>query len=202
MDLNEIQNVWKSRQNNFTTEEQRRLVDHFSRQMRRRRRFQTIWLVHTFVALTIITMVALRAIAVGKAHLEEQWTLMPLLVVPWFFAFHFLRSHLSLPKPTARGDVSVTVSLCAALESNRSEQSRLKRVALLFGIMIPLLALSMKQLHATGKVSSNELISMSVFFASVLLLSAAGIAARYFARLLPQQRRISEALAELTNAIQ
>lgn len=199
MNLNEMQTVWNSPRNNLPTEERQQLAGKFARQMIRRRRFQTVWLLHTFIALTVITVVAIRAIAVGKAKPELEWALLPLLIVPWAFACHFLRRHLKAGSPAALGELSVADSLRAALGSNRTQQSHLKRVAAMFAIMIPLLAVSMKQLHAVGKVSSNELASMAVFFGGTLLLSGAGIAARYFGRLLPQQKQLDALLAELAD---
>ena len=202
MNLDEMQSVWNSPRNNLPAEEQQRLVAQFTRQMLRRRRFQAIWLTHTFVALTVITIIAIWSIAIGRTHLEQQWALLPLLTAPWLFAFHFLRRFLKPISATARGESPVADSLHAALESNRSERSRLKLVAMLFVVTIPLLVVSIKQLHAAGKMSSNEMASMAVFFGAVLLVSAAVIAARYFGRLLPQQRRMNELLDQLTGQVQ
>jgi hypothetical protein len=125
--------------------------------------------------------------------------LFPLLIVPWAFAIHFLRRYLKPSVPVARGELSVTDSLRAALGSNQTARSHLRLVGGLFAIMIPLLAVSMQQLHAAGKVSSRELVSMAVFFGGTLLLSAAGITARYFGRLLPQQRKLDALLAALAD---
>src|SRR6187455_964736 len=107
MNLNEMQSVWNSPRNNLPTEEQQRLVAQFTRQMLRRRRFQAIWLTHTFVALTVITIIATWSIAVGKTRLEEQWAMLPLLTAPWLFAFHFLRRFLKPVSTTARGESPV-----------------------------------------------------------------------------------------------
>ncbi|HWN94473.1 MAG TPA: hypothetical protein VNT99_05540 [Methylomirabilota bacterium] len=199
MNLNEMEGDWNSPRNNLPTEEQQQLAGQFTRQMIRRRRFQAIWLINTFVWLTVITAVALRTIAVGKVKLDQEWGLFPVLIVPWAFAFHFLRRYLKPVTSAARGEMPVADSLRAALGSNRTEQTHLKLVGVLFAIMIPLLALSMQQLHAVGKMSSRELTSMAVFFSGTLLLSGAGIAARYFARVLPQQRRLNALLTDLTN---
>jgi hypothetical protein len=123
--------------------------------------------------------------------------IVPLLIVPWLFAFQFLRRHLKPVSPFARGELSVADSLRAALASNRETRSHLKLVGVLYTIMIPLLALAMRQLHAAGKTSDRELISMAFFFGAVLLISGAGIVVRYFARLQPQQKRLNALLAEL-----
>lgn len=199
MNLTEMQSAWNSPRNNLPTEEQQQLAQQFTRQMIRRRRFQAVWLINTFVWLTVITVVAFWTIAVGKVKPGQEWGLFPLLIAPWAFAIHFLRRYLKPVAPITRGQLSVTDSFRAALSSNRTEKSHLKLVAGLFAIMIPLMAVSMQQLHAVGKVSSRELVSMAVLFGGTLLLSCAGIAARYFGRLLPQQRQLNALLAELTN---
>lgn len=166
--------------------------------MIRRRRFQSIWLINTFVWLTIITVLAIRMVAIGQTT-SQEWGLFPLLLVPWAFAINFLRRYLKPVAPTTRGEMSIVESLRAALASNRETRSHLKLVGVLYVIMIPLLALAMRQLHAAGKVSERELISMAFFFGAVLLLGGAGIAARYFARLQPQQKRLDALLAELAD---
>ena len=198
MNPNEMQHAWNSPRNNLPTAEQQLLVDQFTRQMVHRRRFQAFWLIHNFIWLTIITGLAFLAIATGKTNLQQEWGLFPLLIVPWAFAIHFLRRYWKPVAPVAQGELPVADSLQAALVSNRTEQSHLKLVGGLFAIMIPLLALSIQQLHAAGKVSARELVSMAVFFGGTLLLCGAGIAARYFTRLLPQQRRLDALLAELS----
>ena len=199
MNPNEMQNAWNSPRNNLPTEELQRLADKFTRQIIRRRRFQTIWLVNTFVWLTAITVLAVWLIAVGKAKPASEWALFPLLIVPWAFAIHFLRRHLKPVSSVARGELSVAESLRVAHGSNQTERLHLKLVAGLFAIMLPLLAVSVQQLHAAGKASAHELASMAGFFGAVLLLSGAGIAARYFGRLLPQQRQLDALLAELAD---
>ena len=66
MNLNEIQRDWNSPRNNLPTEPQQELARQFSRQMIRRRRFQALWLINTFVWLTVITVLAIRTVAVGQ----------------------------------------------------------------------------------------------------------------------------------------
>ena len=58
-----------------------------------------------------------------------------------------------------------------------------------FAIMIPVLAISMQQLHTVGKMSPRELEMMATVFAVALLGGVIAIALRYFARLAPQRRR-------------
>lgn len=194
MNLNEMQSAWNSPRNNLPDEEQQRLADKFTRQMIRRRRFQSLWLINTFVWLTIITVLAIRALAVGQTTPTQEWGLFPLLLVPWGFAIHFLWRHLNPAAPTMHGEIAVVDSLRAALASNRETRSHLKFVVVLYVIMIPLLALAMDQLHAVGKASPRELTSMGILFGGVLIIGGAVMAARYFGRLLPQRRQLEELL--------
>jgi hypothetical protein len=197
MNFDDLQNAWNTPRNQLPTAEQERLAQQFTRQMIRRRRFQAIWLVNTIVWLTLITVLAIWVIAVGKANPAQEWGLFPLLILPWAFAVYFLRQYRKSTS-LARGDLSVSDSLRRALGANRTEQSHLKCVTVLFTIMIPLITLSMHQLRGVGKMSSSELASMAILFGTTLLASGAGIAIRYFGRLLPQQRQIKALLAELT----
>ena len=199
MNLNEMQSVWNSPRNNLPTEAQQQLADQFSRHMMRRRRFQSIWLINTFAWLTIITVLAIWTVTVGQTTPTQEWGLFPLLLALWGFAIHFLRRYLKPAAPMTRGEVSIVDSLRAALASNHETRSHLKLVGVLYVIMIPLLALAMRQLHAVGKVSERELTSMAIFFGAALLLGAAGIAFRYYARLQPQQKRLDALLMELTD---
>jgi hypothetical protein len=194
MTPNELQSAWNSPRNNLPAEEQQRLAEGFARQMIRRRRFQSLWLLTTFAWLTIITVVAIGTIAAGKVTLAREWGLFPLLLVPWGFAIMFLRRYLKPAAPMAGGETAVVESLRAALASNRETQAHLRLVGVLYAIMIPLLALAMHQLQTAGKASPRELTSMGVFFGGVLALCGAGVMARYFGRLLPQQRQLEELL--------
>ncbi len=93
--------------------------------------------------------------------------------------------------------MSVIDALKAAIGSQQAEESQLKRLAALWVILIPVVSVCVSQLKATGKVSGRELTSMTVFMGAVLLMSVAGVAIRYFGRVLPQLRQLNVVLAEL-----
>jgi hypothetical protein len=196
MNFDELQQTWNSPRNNLPTEQQRALAEKFSRQMIRRRRFQSFWLIHTFVWLTLITGLAIVMIATGKISPAQEWGLFPLLLVPWAFAIRMLRRHRQPAAPSTRGESPVNDSLTAALVSNKTAQSQSKWVGALYLVVTPLLGLAMQQLHAAGKVSSRELVSMAVFFGATFLFCVAVIAARYFGRLRPQQKQLEDLLQQ------
>ena len=196
MNSNEMQSIWNSPLNNLSPHQQEELAGQFIRQINRRRRFQSIWLINTFVWLPLITAAAWWSIAVGNTKLAHEWALLPLLIVPWAFAVYFLRSYLKSDSALPQSELSVIESLRAALASNLNRQARLKIVGGLYVILIPVLALAMRQLHAVGKVSERELISMGLLFGGALLISALMMTALFFGRLLPQQKRLEGLLAE------
>lgn len=196
MNLNEMQNLWNAPQNNLPSDGRQQLAAQFARQMIRRRRFQSIWLINTFVWLTIITVVAAWSFAAGRAMPRAEWGLFPLLLLPWSLAIYFWRQHL---KPAKSGELPVTDSFRAALDANRTEMSHLKLAASLLVVMIPVLALVMRQLQAAGKVSGREFTSMAVFFGAALLVGAGGMAIRYFVRLQPRQKSLETLLKDMAD---
>ena len=199
MNLNEMESAWNSPRNKLPAAEQQQLADKFNRQMIRRRRFQSLWLINTFVWLTLITVAAIWSVMTGATSPAQEWGLFPLLIVPWAFAVHFLRRHLKPVAPTTRGEMNIMDSLRATMVSNLQTRTHLKLVGVLYVIIVPLLAFTLRQLFTVGKVSERELASMALFFGAVLLLSGVGIAARYFTHLRPQQKRLEALLAELAD---
>ncbi len=195
MNLNEMQNAWNSPQNRLAPH-QEQLAANFARQMIRRRRFQAIWLGNVFVAMSVITALAARSIALGKVDATE-WALVPLLLVPWGFAIFFLKRFLSQRNPAKPGELAVADSLRTALASNLQSQNHLKWAGALYGIFIPVLALAIHQLHAAGKVSGRELVSMAAFFAGALLVGGTVVALRFFLGLRPQEKQLRGLIRDL-----
>lgn len=195
MNNDDLQKTWNTPGNNLASEQQRALAEKFTLQMIRHRRFQLFWIIQSFTWLTLITGLAIWAIAIGKVNPTREWVLFPLLIAPWGFATYFLRRYLK-PNALPQGESPIADSLRAALTSNQSHQSHLKLVGLLFIITVPLLVLAMQQLQGVGKISSRELLSMAWFFGATLLGSGAVIATRYFGSLLPNQKRIEDLLSQ------
>ena len=157
MNFDELQNAWNTPDNNLPTAQQQVLAQRFARQMVRRRRFQTIWLINTFVWLTLITILAIWTVTSGRTKLAQEWALLPILVIPWAFAIHFLRRYLQSVQ-SVTGESPVIDTLRAALRSNLANQTQLKAVGALYVLMIPCLVLSVRQLESTGKIVGRELI--------------------------------------------
>jgi hypothetical protein len=199
MTFDDMHDAWNSPANRMNPERQSEMAKKFLRQLMRRRRFQTIWLANTFILLTVITGLALSNVVSGKFNPASEWGAIAVLFVPWFFAIHFLRRHLRPSSPQIKGEMAIHDSLRASLLSNLEECRRSRWMGMMYLIMAPLLAVAVAQLHRVGKVSTREEFSMILFFAGVLLLSASGVAIRYFAKLLPRQRNIRRLLEEVAS---
>jgi hypothetical protein len=195
MNFAELQTIWNSPGNQPDPAQQERLTQQLLAWVRRHRRHQLIWLAWTFAALTVITALAGRLLfATNKVDLGMEWGLIPLLLLPWCFAFVFLKRFLKPPVSIAPGDLPIANALTCALKANEAAQFRLRAVGILYAIFVPVLAISIWQLHSAGKASTRELFSMAIFFGSVLLLSGAGVFARYRFRLKPQHNRLKALL--------
>lgn len=197
MNLNEMQNVWNSSRNLRPGAEQEQLAQRFVRQLIRRRRFQAIWLINTFVWLTLITLALVQTMGAGKFDFAREWAVLPMLIAPWIVSLHFLRRYLKPASPIPDGSMPVAESLRVALVSNQTERSHLKLVAALLIGLIPFVGLAVHQLHAVGKVSSTEQLCMAVFLGGALLAGILGVAVRYFGRLTPQAMSLSALSREM-----
>jgi hypothetical protein len=195
MNFDELQTIWNSPGNQPNPAQRERLTQQLLTWVRRQRRHQLVWLAWTFATLTAITALAgWLLFATDKVDPGIEWGLIPLLLLPWCFAFVFLRRFLNAANPLTPGDGPIAHALTRALKANEAAQSRLRTVGLLYAIFIPVLAVSIWQLHSAGKASSREIFSMAIFFGSVLLLCGAGVFARYRFRLKPQHHHLKSLL--------
>ena len=122
--------------------------------------------------------------------------MIPLLIIPWSVAILFLKRFIKPAAPLCRGDVALSDALSAAATANRAAQSRSKVMGVMYAVSIPALAGAVWQLHAVGKTSSREMLSMTIFLGVMLGLSGAGVFARYRFRLVPRQKHLEALLKQ------
>ena len=195
MNFADLQTLWNSSGNQPNPAQRERLTQHLLAWVRRQRRHQLAWLAWTFAALTAITAFAgWLLFATEKVDLGIEWGSIPLLLLPWIFAFVFLKRLLAPTVSPVSGEVPIADALARALKANEAARFRLRAVGLLYAIFVPVLAISIWQLHSAGKASSREIVSMAIFFGSVLLLCGAGVFARYRFRLKPQHHHLKALL--------
>jgi hypothetical protein len=195
MNFAELQTIWNAPDNQPNAAQRERLTQQLLAWVRRQRRHQLIWLAWTFATLTAMTSLAgWLLFATNKVDVGMEWGLIPLLLLPWCFAVVFLKRFLKPEVSLATGDVPIADALTRALKANEAAQFRLRAVGMLYAIFVPVLAISIWQLHSAGKASIRELFSMAIFFGSVLLLCGAGVFARYRFRLKPQHDHLKALL--------
>ena len=152
------------------------MTNRFTKSLLRQRRFQAAWLGWTFFCLSLTTAyLGWQILATDKVNLASEWGVLPLLVLPWAFAIHFLIRHFRPANSLYRGDAAIVESVRSARDAIRNKRRNLKMIGVLFLIFVPVLALSISQLHTAGKLETHEMISMVVFMAGVLGLSALGL---------------------------
>lgn len=198
MNLDELQNLWNSNTNGPTTNEKAEIISRFTAVLRRRHRQELAWLVWTFFVLTILTgFVGWVVFGTDKVKVSAEWAVIPLLLIPWVFACLFLKRFLSEKGTTARGDVTIADSLSAAMAANAAERGKLKAMGWMYLVVLPVLGLAIWQLHAVGKVSGRELVSMVTFLGSALALSGGAVLARYWLSLVPKGQKLKGLLSQI-----
>jgi hypothetical protein len=200
MNIDDLQGVWNSSSNGPTSAESERLTKHFIESLFRQRRHQLAWLTWTFFSLTVITgFVGWLIFGTDKVDPTLEWGVIPLLLVPWTFAFYFLKRYRKPTAPVVGGDVAIVDALIATKNAIRAKQTGLKAICVMFLIFLPLLAVSISQLYAAGKASSRELISMVVFLGGACAVSGIGVVLRY-CHLLRQRKQLEKILRQFEQA--
>lgn len=200
MNHDPLHELWHSAANQPDAATERRAAEQFAARWRRRRRWQGVWLAWTFLALAGAAALALIQLRRGTATLGAQTMLVPLFGVPWIAAVHFLRVFVQQGATLPHAGQPFTEVVRSAEQANASERHRLRVIGALLGMMMPVSALAVRQLHAAGKASASEAWSMAAVFAVGLTVGLTAVVWRYRARLLPERRLIEARLREITAA--
>lgn len=201
MNTDPLNELWNSGANQPDGEAAQRLASHFAGRLRRRRRLQAWWLGWTLFALAAVTILALTQLArQGASAFAGQWALLPLLALPWFVALRFLRVFFRADAGAAKSSLPLRAALVAAQASNLAERRRLSIIGGLLVVMLPVVALSVWQLHVGGKASVDQAWSMALVFGAFLALGVTGVVVRYRRFVLPEKRTIEALRRDLEAA--
>lgn len=199
MNSDPLSELWNSAANRHDPAEGERIAVEVLVRLRRRRRVQAWWLAWTSAALSVTTAIALVQVTGDKEGASAPsglWVMVPLLVVPWCVAAHFLRAFFREKRPSARASQPLRDVLGAMRESNTRERRRLLVVLALLAAMAPLTALAVHHLQQAGKLEPNEAVSMALVFALGLALGGAAVVLRLRFRLQPERRRVESLLRD------
>lgn len=192
-----LHELWHSSANQPDAAAGRRAAEQFAARWRRQRRLQAVWLAWTFLALAGVGALAFVQLRRGDVAFGTQAMLVPLLLVPWLAAVHFLRRYLQQGAAAPHAGQPFAEALRSAQQANLAERSRLRVIGALLVTMMPVTALAVWQLQATGKASASEAWSMAAVFALGLTGGLAAILWRYLLRLQPERRLIEARLHEI-----
>ncbi len=194
--------LWNSPANRPAPYAGERLAVQLVARMRKRRRWEALRLGWVFFALTAMSSVAVVALTRhGTAGLTGQWSLIPLLLLPWWVAVYFLRDFIHASARSLKLASPLRDVLKAAQIANATERRHLRLTGWFFAITLPMTALAVWQLQATGKTPGNQAWSMAFVFGVVFTLGAAGLVVRYRRYLLPEQRTLEARRRELDDVI-
>jgi hypothetical protein len=106
---------------------------------------------------------------------SREWAVVPFLLLPWFGAVGMAVRYWRRRREHPDYDRSLAGSLRALLEQSRDSARRLRLMLGIHLVGVPLLALCLVQLQDVGKTTGNQLTSMIVFMAAVVIFSVGGI---------------------------
>ncbi len=200
MNFDDIESVWRSPHNQPNATE---LEDHKMKliaELRRRHRASRGLLWLTLIPLLFLTALIVRHVlwpdpALDKLDLSREWAVLPLFALPWAGWFIMLRLYLRHQTRHLDYDRSISASVAASLDENRTERTRYKVITGLLVASIPLVVLIVHQLRAVGKTGNEILLPAYVIWPAYVALMVGWFAWYYFRRLLPKQRQL-EVLAQ------
>ncbi len=191
MDIEKMKKLWQCSANAPTVPEAEQIKAKFTRDLRSRYRRFILFLIWVFSALSFATgLVFYQVLVTHKVTLETDWAVLPLLAIPWLFAIRFLAQFRKHNRAHSSYGESIVLTLRAAMDENRLACLRIKRLAWIYLLSAPALALAIHQLKWAGKMNESEVTSMLLLFGVTLITAGGWAAFRYFRKLLPQRAEI------------
>jgi hypothetical protein len=197
MNFDEIESVWRSPHNQPSATQLEQHKMKLVTELRRRHRHSRGLLWITAVPLLFISFKIIRhALWPDPSHTplnwEREWAVLPFLTLPWLGWFMMLRLYLRHHRRHPDYDRSISASVAASLDENRTERTRYKVITGLLAGSIPLLLLVVEQLRAVGKAGDEILLPAFVIWPAYVALMVAWFGWYHFRRLLPRKRQLEE----------
>jgi hypothetical protein len=200
MNFADIENMWRSPQNRPNPAQLEEVKMKFVADLRRRHRGNSIFLVVVFIPLACFTAKIVRHLlwpdpALDRIDLSREWAVIPLFLIPWTGWFLLTRLHRQHRERHANYDRSISATVSALLDENRSERLRCKVIAGLMLASVVVVPLIVQQLRAVGKAGDEILLPGLVIFPAYAIVTLAWSAFRYHRKLLPRKRELEALLA-------
>jgi hypothetical protein len=149
--------------------------------------------------LVLTTVPALYARFTRPAEFRSMGSLYLMLASQWLLILYWLRQLRTGEQVlTGEGD-SVHGSLQRLLDEVDAERRSQLGVVVLFTVFTPLLALALRQLIASGKMSPDQALSGGLVFLGITAASVGTILWRLRYRILPRRRRLQALLGQFAD---
>jgi hypothetical protein len=188
-ELAAFERAWRSPAHTLPPERLEAERRRFARALERRgRRFQ---LAMAGLALLLSAMTAVLALSS-----PAEWALWPLLAPPWVALLIFGRRHRQRERQHPDYDASIVDTLRALAAETHAAAARLRTIAVLHAVSLPVLGFAVHQLTSAGKLAPHELPSLVAALAALLLTTAGALVLYHRRALRPRQRQLEALLAE------
>jgi hypothetical protein len=197
MDFETLEKLWRSEANDRATVAETYVLEATMKTLRQRRGAFSTGMGLVALALLVWTGAIIYAVITGKiADITQEWGIVALLSVSWLA---FLRAQAQQRRhlqawPDAT--ISMPEAINALIDENRTARARTRMMGLAFLVFAVVLALSVGQLYAVGKMEWRHVVQGSLMFGGALLLSATIHAIRYVRVLRPEGERLKRLLAQ------
>jgi hypothetical protein len=197
VNFDDIESVWRSPHNQPTATELEHHKMKLVTELQRRHRASRGLLWITALPLLLITfLIGKHALWPDPAHTpmnwEREWAVLPFLSLPWVGWFVMLRLYLRHQQRHPNYDRTISASVAASLDENRTERTRYQVIAGVLLASIPFLLLVVQQLRAVGKAGDEILLPAYVIWPTYVAAMVAWFGWYYFRRLLPRKRQLEE----------
>lgn len=200
MDFADLETMWRSPHNRPSVADVERQKLRLVADLRRRRRGNLVFILLSGLPLVIFTALVVRHVFWPDPDhtpldLQREWAIIPLYALPWIGWFFSIRLHRRHCLSHQHFESSISASVVALLDENRSERTRYKFIGglLLAGVLIlPLLVL---QLRAVGKAGDEIFVPFLVLFPALLLGIVLWMTVYYRRKLLPRKAELEALVA-------
>jgi hypothetical protein len=199
MNFAEIENTWRSPHNRPSAAELEKQKMEFVADLRRRRRSNVMLLCLVFVPLAFFTgKIVLHLLwpdpALDKVNLSREWGIIPFFILPWIGWLVMLHLHRQHRARHARAERSISASIAALLDENRTQCTRYKVTLWLLIASVFILPLIVVQLRAVGKAGNEILIPALVVYPAYVVIVVICSTFYYRRKLLPRNQELQALL--------
>jgi hypothetical protein len=201
MNFDDIQQTWRSPQNQPSAAQLETDKMKFIADLRRRRRGNALFLALIFALLAFMTgKIVLHALwpdpALDRIDFTREWGVILMFALPWIAWIVMLRLDRRHRGLHANYDRSINRSVAALLDENRMERVRYKVVGVLLVVSVFVLPIIVFQLRAVGKAGDEILLPAFVLWPLYVTGVLVWAAFHYRRKLLPRKHELEGLLQQ------